>query len=114
MNVRISATLAMIIGLAVPMFQSSAIAEPTASSAMVIGKTTGSLSAVAKANLISKLKAAKLREKQERKSGPQNSARIAEYDKRIYTINVLITKIGDNEDVALSEVDQALSLAHTP
>ncbi len=113
MNLRISAIIALALGLATPIFQGQAIAEPTSSPA-ALGKTTGSLSAVAKANLISKLKAAKLHEKQERKTGPQDTARLADFDKRIYAINVLITKIGNNEDVAISEVDQALTSAHTP
>ena len=115
MSLRVSAILGLIVGLSVPLCTRPAEAEPTASpaamTAKIVGKSTGSLSAVAKANLIAKLKAAKLHEKEVRKSGPQDSARIAEYDKRIYDINVLITKIGNNEDVALGEVDKALATA---
>jgi hypothetical protein len=109
-----SAIIVLAIGLAVPIFQNLAIAGPTASPAALMGNTTGSLSAVAKANLIAKLKAVKLQEKEARKSGPQDKARIDEWDKKIYDINVLITKIGNNEDVPMGDVDKALASAHTP
>ena len=106
--------IALAIGIAMPMFQSEALAGPTASPAAMVGNTTGSLSAVAKANLIAKLKAVKLQQKEARKSGPQDKARTDVLDKNIYDINVLITKIGNNEDVPLGDVDKALATAHTP
>jgi hypothetical protein len=110
MSLRIGAILTLSLALAVPIFHARA-AEPTASAAPS-GPTTATLSAVEKANLISKLKAAKIHEKEARKSGSQDPARLEEFRKRIYDINVLITKIGNNEDVALSEVDRALAQAH--
>lgn len=106
--------IALAIGIAMPMFQSTALAAPTASPAAMVGNTTGSLSAVAKANLIAKLKAVKLQLKDARKSGPQDKARLDAWDKKIYDINVLITKIGNNEDVPLADVDKALASPHTP
>ena len=109
MDVRTGAILALVAfaGFAAPMFQSVAVAEPTASPAAV-GKTTGSLSAVEKANLIAKLKTAKLHDKALRKSLSEGSSAQTACDKKLYDVNVLITKIGNNEDVTLSEVDKAL------
>ena len=114
MSLRGSAIIALAVGLGAPIFQSIAIAEPTGTPAASVANTTGSLSAVAKANLISKLKAAKLQQKEARKSGPQDKPHLDELDKKIYDTNVLITKIGNNEDVPLGDVDKALAGAHTP
>ncbi len=109
MNVRKSATVALValIGLGAPMFQSFVVAQPTASPA-ASGKTTGSLSAVEKANLIAKLKAVKQKKREALKALTQGSSAQATADKQLYEINVLITKIGNNEDVPMSDVDKAL------
>jgi len=117
MNARKSAIVALVafIGLGAPMLQSAAVAQPTASPAAE-AKTTGGLSAVEKANLIAKLKAVKQKRREALKlsshdltGSSQDPSAKASPDKTLYEINVLITKIGDNEEVPMSDVDKALA-----